>query len=366
MAQIITHRDSSGGARPASLHSEGNPAAAAPRVQQAAIKGRPPAKVDVEDLKALFDRPQPEAARVLKISLTTLKQVCRRHGLHRWPYRRACKPSRARNPAAQAAILPALTPDLAPLAGPLQGSACTDTVPKRAGSPGTSSKRPLHDVNCHTQFLDPRGKPHWSGPDHCAGIPADSHISWYDAAIGMPARPPAPYGSWHGLNGRDAVADEEATWESSISQQIFSDVTLSTGSTALTVPTVPRHTPQPARPEFPHYPIDHHHTTSQGQHGHCDQGQKLGPWWPTGIYAGAHNTTQTAGFLANPMGLVDPFSDNNGFHPHDMRVGWAGGLSGMGGDSENIIMAAGYHNSMAPFYSFAGVQQQSQNWTSVQ
>jgi len=46
-------------------------------------KGRPPAKVHVETLKTMFDRPQPEAAKELGISLTTLKQVCRRLGMHR-------------------------------------------------------------------------------------------------------------------------------------------------------------------------------------------------------------------------------------------------------------------------------------------
>jgi hypothetical protein len=52
------------------------------------LRGRPPVKVDLEELQSKFDRPQPEAAQALGISLTCLKLVCRRLGLKRWPYRR--------------------------------------------------------------------------------------------------------------------------------------------------------------------------------------------------------------------------------------------------------------------------------------
>ena len=58
-------------------------------------KGRPPARVDVERLRTMFGMPQPQAAQALGISLTTLKQVCRRLGLSRWPYRRPCKAKKA-------------------------------------------------------------------------------------------------------------------------------------------------------------------------------------------------------------------------------------------------------------------------------
>lgn len=52
------------------------------------VRGRPPVKVDIEALQLLFDRPQPEAASSLGISLTSLKLVCRKLGMTRWPYRR--------------------------------------------------------------------------------------------------------------------------------------------------------------------------------------------------------------------------------------------------------------------------------------
>jgi len=52
-------------------------------------RGRPPVKVDLAALQTMFDRPQPAAAHSLGISLTSLKLVCRRLGLSRWPYKRA-------------------------------------------------------------------------------------------------------------------------------------------------------------------------------------------------------------------------------------------------------------------------------------
>ena len=56
-------------------------------------RGRPASKVCLEDLVSFFDWPnvkvsQPEAAKTLGISLTTLKQICRRLGFPRWPYKR--------------------------------------------------------------------------------------------------------------------------------------------------------------------------------------------------------------------------------------------------------------------------------------
>eukprot|EP00802_Teleaulax_amphioxeia_P018016 Tamp_18191.p2 GENE.Tamp_18191~~Tamp_18191.p2 ORF type:complete len:179 (-),score=17.89 Tamp_18191:337-873(-) len=51
-------------------------------------KGRPALKVDPDAIRALFDIPQPQAARTLGISLTALKKECRRIGVSRWPYQR--------------------------------------------------------------------------------------------------------------------------------------------------------------------------------------------------------------------------------------------------------------------------------------
>ena len=51
--------------------------------------GRPPCKVDFTSVERLMHLPQPEAAKALGISLTTLKIVCRTQGLTKWPYRRA-------------------------------------------------------------------------------------------------------------------------------------------------------------------------------------------------------------------------------------------------------------------------------------
>ena len=79
-------------------HARGSALAHLPAEPQGCTS-RPPSKVDIEQLQMLFEQPQPEAAKRLGISLTTLKQVCRRLGVSRWPYRRsskACKKSRPR------------------------------------------------------------------------------------------------------------------------------------------------------------------------------------------------------------------------------------------------------------------------------
>lgn len=49
---------------------------------------RAPVRFDLADLEALFELPQPDAARKLGISLTALKQACRKLGVQRWPYQR--------------------------------------------------------------------------------------------------------------------------------------------------------------------------------------------------------------------------------------------------------------------------------------
>jgi len=56
-------------------------------------KGRAPLKVDIVAIKSLFGRPQSEAAGELGISLTALKQICRKLGVPRWPYQRPGKAS---------------------------------------------------------------------------------------------------------------------------------------------------------------------------------------------------------------------------------------------------------------------------------
>lgn len=68
-------------------------------------KGRPPVKVSVETIEAMFCMPQAAACKVLGISLTALKQVCRKLGITRWPYQRRKRDTRchsnAKTPAAK-------------------------------------------------------------------------------------------------------------------------------------------------------------------------------------------------------------------------------------------------------------------------
>ena len=59
-------------------------------------KGRAPILVSYQAIASFFGQPQNDAARQLGISLTTLKQVCRKLGLTRWPYMRPCKSASAK------------------------------------------------------------------------------------------------------------------------------------------------------------------------------------------------------------------------------------------------------------------------------
>jgi hypothetical protein len=57
---------------------------------------RAPLKVDGHAIQSLFDRRQGEAAKQLGISITAMKQLCRKLGIVRWPYRRQKKEESAR------------------------------------------------------------------------------------------------------------------------------------------------------------------------------------------------------------------------------------------------------------------------------
>ena len=54
-------------------------------------RGRKPIAIERSTLEAVFHMPQPDAAKQLGISLTSMKQVARKLGLTKWPYRRLCK-----------------------------------------------------------------------------------------------------------------------------------------------------------------------------------------------------------------------------------------------------------------------------------
>lgn len=54
-------------------------------------RGRQPVAIDLAAVRSKFALPQQQAAQQLGISLTSLKQACRKLGLTRWPYRRASR-----------------------------------------------------------------------------------------------------------------------------------------------------------------------------------------------------------------------------------------------------------------------------------
>jgi len=64
-------------------------------------RGRQPVAIDLTAVRSHFALPQQQAAQELGISLTSLKQVCRKLGLSRWPYRRASRPRGEKSHARQ-------------------------------------------------------------------------------------------------------------------------------------------------------------------------------------------------------------------------------------------------------------------------
>lgn len=71
-------------------------------------KGRRPVEVDLRMIQGLFGVPQPDAAAALGVSLTALKQVCRKLGILRWPYQRPSKQAKhGKRHRASAAVRPA-------------------------------------------------------------------------------------------------------------------------------------------------------------------------------------------------------------------------------------------------------------------
>jgi len=75
-----------------------------------------PMTLDRKSIEALFGKPQAKAANDLGIALTTLKQLCRKMGIVRWPYQRWLRnahtrmPSPSPTPAASGHALPQAAP----------------------------------------------------------------------------------------------------------------------------------------------------------------------------------------------------------------------------------------------------------------
>jgi hypothetical protein len=89
-------------------------------------KGRLPVKVDRETIEAMFGMPQPDASRALGVSLTALKQVCRKLGIARWPYQRPCKRGKRCRSRSQAAAASCA------VASPAPGTAATEPTVQEA------------------------------------------------------------------------------------------------------------------------------------------------------------------------------------------------------------------------------------------
>jgi len=107
--------------------------------------------VDLESIEPLFDLPQKDAAKELGISLTALKQVCRKLGVDRWPYWRKKKPEAKSIPSHAYTISTQCELQGAEASGGVFAGICVAQHPSSHNEiPGTSSggkARVAHDVS---------------------------------------------------------------------------------------------------------------------------------------------------------------------------------------------------------------------------
>jgi hypothetical protein len=59
---------------------------------------RHPVEFTLQTIEPYFELPQAQAARMMGVSLTTMKQICRRLDIERWPYRRPCHRQQSSKP----------------------------------------------------------------------------------------------------------------------------------------------------------------------------------------------------------------------------------------------------------------------------
>ena len=105
-------------------------------------KGRAPLKVGIESIQPLFGLPQKDAAKALGISLTALKQVCRKLGIVRWPYwRKKKEKGKAAGPRAASADAAQTRPLVAAASGG-DGSGLGAVAGGASGSSGRQGQPP--------------------------------------------------------------------------------------------------------------------------------------------------------------------------------------------------------------------------------
>ena len=148
-------------------------------------KGRAPLKVGIESIQPLFGLPQKDAAKALGISLTALKQVCRKLGVVRWPYwRKKKEKGKAAGPRA-ASVDAAQT---RPLVGMPSGGDGSGFGAAAGGASGSTASRgpsggqqpPREPDSCHSSSTSRAALPRTALPG-TPGSTSPSHSTLPDA-----------------------------------------------------------------------------------------------------------------------------------------------------------------------------------------
>jgi len=101
---------------------KGNDAGSQPKPE----KNRLPAEFSFATIAKHFKLPQTQAAHLMGVSITSIKLICRRLGIERWPYRRGNKRRKASSLSSQSSFR-AVSPEAAILVGSPDSAWSADT-----------------------------------------------------------------------------------------------------------------------------------------------------------------------------------------------------------------------------------------------
>ena len=137
-------------------------------------KGRLPVKVDRKTIEAMFGMPQPHAARTLGISLTSLKQVCRKLGVTRWPCQRQSNGVSAVSGSGGSDACSRLSQDVA-VAGAAAGGGAMRLGAPAQGPEAAAPEAPAPPQSCQVQRTT----------GHLSVNVLTHEVAWLDGELGQ-------------------------------------------------------------------------------------------------------------------------------------------------------------------------------------